>query len=81
MDQSLHLRHCVEYISKALLCAADTTLEKATVTQLEDGKHSYFVGEESAWTTVHKCRDLAPISSLVAANSVNKYAKDVGDQS
>ncbi|KAF2169477.1 hypothetical protein M409DRAFT_20691 [Zasmidium cellare ATCC 36951] len=79
VEQSLHLRHCIEYISKAILCAADTTLEKATVTPLNDGRHNYFVGEESAWETPHKCRSLEPINSLVEEYSVSKYAQN-GDK-
>ena len=80
VENSLHLRHCIEYISKAILCAADTTLERATVTELEDGRHSYFVGEASAWETSHECRSLAPVNDLVAKYSVSRYARYVEHQ-
>lgn len=48
-----HLKHCVQFLRQAIICAADTALERADPVS-HDGE--LFL-ETSGWNVEHKCRD------------------------
>ncbi|PYH93998.1 hypothetical protein BO71DRAFT_399247 [Aspergillus ellipticus CBS 707.79] len=59
---SAHVAHCVDYLRQAIMCAADTTPEKArvvngTVQQDTDG-----------WGVVHQCRDWDEVYEFAKTN-------------
>ncbi|OJJ48982.1 hypothetical protein ASPZODRAFT_139933 [Penicilliopsis zonata CBS 506.65] len=67
-----HLNHCMDYLRQAIICAADTTLEKAraengTLQQATDG-----------WEVIHQCRDwdrvYASVRRAFDSEGINGYS-------
>ena len=71
-----HLRHCLEYVRQAVICAADTTVEYAAVRVSDDGRR-YFGFDTGAtariWDTVRKCSNLGALTGFSKAYSVASY--------
>ena len=57
-----HIYHCFDYIRQAIMCNADTTLEKARVV---DGE---IVRGVDGWGVAHECRDYDSIFAFAEAH-------------
>ena len=57
-----HMMHCFDYLRQALMCSADTTLER-----LQSGSEGLLPSVDG-WGTTHECRDFQQVSSWARTN-------------
>lgn len=57
-----HLIHCLDYISQAVVCSADDTVEPARIVELSDGYHIAVI---DGARSVHHCRNSMALSKMV----------------
>lgn len=67
-----HVKHCLNFILRAVLCNADTTLEPSFKYKRHDGR---IVPAASGKNVVHRCRDWTMVRSF-AENNYRTY-KDI----
>ncbi|KAF2169473.1 hypothetical protein M409DRAFT_52708 [Zasmidium cellare ATCC 36951] len=71
-----HLRHCIEYVRQGIICAADTTLEHASINVSSDGRRSFGFDtspSSQVWGTSRMCRNLGALTGFSKAYSVATY--------
>lgn len=56
LHSTSHMKHCFDYLRQALICSADTTLEKLRIRDKEP------MPSADGWGVTHQCRDYAEIS-------------------
>jgi len=62
-----HISHCVSYLMQAIICAGDTSLEKATPQPGPDGEVAASV---TGWDTKHTCRSRKTLFNFASRYSV-----------
>ena len=68
-----HLAHCVSYLMQAILCASDTSLEKADLEKLPDGETATSV---TGLDTIHTCRNHQRLFDFTARYTVALSERD-----
>jgi hypothetical protein len=58
-----HINHCFDYLRQAIMCAGDTTLEKAIV-----GEDGQIKRDVEGWDVEHQCRDYNAIYAFATEN-------------
>ncbi|KAK4182494.1 hypothetical protein QBC35DRAFT_395880 [Podospora australis] len=73
IPQGGHLIHCLDYLSQAVMCAADDTIEPARV-KIEDGKNIASIDGAEA---MHYCRDSKAVARAVALSETRPFVLGV----
>lgn len=64
-NKEWHVKHCLNYLLRAVLCNGDTTLEPSFLYKLDDGR---LVPASHGVNVTHRCRDWTTVRSVVENN-------------